>query len=221
MKKICLLILAASTLVASLCAQGGIFPGGSPDFGGLGAKDAALSKIVSLDGKFAPVDLINWMRKQDFSFVLKPGVAFGKDPIEIRIKEKPLRHVLSAIAFSLDSNWVVVGEVYVLVGPQVFVSNGVVVTSSGRVVSEPTPSSQSFQSARMTPQQAPQRQLVLFVHSLTTAQQKLLKKKGFLTLSNLSKHQLSLLANPKADGSTIETIIDGQRVAVKLTRQSG
>lgn len=215
MRKISLSVLFVGIFLGSLSAQ--IY---NPP-ARLGAQNSALNVSVSLDGKFTPAALIDWLRKQDFSFVLKSSENFGKEPIEIRIKNKPLRDVLEAIAFALDSQWLEKGEIYILSGPQVFVSNGAVITSSGRIISGPVPPGSRTEPASTTIPSTPQPQLKLFVYSLTTAQQNLLKKNGFLTLNDLSKHQLSLLANPKADGSMIDTIVDGQRVAVKLTRQSG
>lgn len=218
MLKVSTLVLVAVVSFSSAAAQFSSQPQR------LGLQNGVLSDQVSLEGKFTPTQLIDWIRKQKISFMIKEGSTFGKDAIEIRVKNQPLRDVLEAIAYVLDAHWLEKGDIYILTGPHVFVSNGVVMTTSGRIIGStsnaPTPADSTFKRPLSnTPSMQPS--VKLFAMSLTDSQKKVLKKKGFLTLDDLSKYQLELLSNPKADGTKLDTIVDGLRVAVKMTRQSG
>jgi len=200
----------------------------------LGEGDKSLDKVVTLMGKITIAQALDFLRIEDVNFVVAPDAAFLEGTANFNIKEKPLRNVMEAIALVFEGNWVRTGEVYVFLGPSVFVSNGVGFTGRGRIV-QPKSKGGSSGEAPMPAGGAPSSSIgpspgvrsiaplegTLYVSrdfwkSLSKFQRSQIASVGYLKLGQLNVSQRKMIGNPEPTGKTNLVLSEGHSIKIKL-----
>jgi len=208
--------VATLSIMACAYSQGGFAGGGNVSLS-IGANDATLQKRVSLNRSFTLSEFTEWLKEQKVSFVYSARPGVPSSTVVVNIQDKPLRDVMVSVAYSLGATWSQIGEIYTLVGPQVIISNGVVMTTNGEVIQGPS---------RLEPQKAQGQTIMKAIAPLegrkprqvplSEPQRRIASKRGYLKLSELSKYQKGILGNSIPKNGDLIISCRGADVVVKL-----
>jgi len=197
----------------------------------LGAGDKSLDRGVSIKGELNLVEVFEFLKGHNVNFVVAKDSRFADGKVQFNIQDKPLRDFMEAVAVVFEGEWIAKGDVYILVAPQMIVSNGTIISPRGRRISEiPSQGGFAYPSAAPAitfdttrpdsasgPRIAPTPTSRLW-SSLSHFQRSQIASVGYLKLGQLNKNQQQMIGNPSATGKMTTVQSEGHSVKIKLVR---